>query len=885
MAYIQALRHKRRAQEYALSALPPARVVRESGGFEGSGLRRRAAALLRRAATSLLNSTAQLTVPSPLHLPPARFQVDLVFTLQQFACLGCIYLFERIEHWESEGVAAVGGLTLNFLWLFFCYRAIERQSKTFFCRYALFGLIQPGFLIFFCFYLLSHEQCRRFNLCRYVPEATDGAPEGEQVCTEARWFCPEVQNLNRYVDVWELPVVVYAVLSASVRLYFVLFPLRVSTTTVFGMGAKCARPLSSPPRPRPRSRPRAHARSRPRAHARRHPAPRGRLHTRNEPWRVPTDLQNLIADHGGSKQALALMVEGANVHIEVSLIAESAMAKHAHERQHTERRVKEAAKAGEAGGQGGQRAFWANLCHELVVCFQSFLVISKLLFLEILPAHLPCFASTKRKKLRKQRSFSGVRHCVMSQDLSTLRWSWFDYILIHEIKRKPEEFVVKDTTHRPDDAASAGSKAGRMGTRRRRPQRHGIELEYISPEGSRMQLCMTFDSIEVFRVWLLGLQVLYAVNLVEEPAKVHYLQSVFRMAHSANPGLAEAEQLPQLAAYLNYYLSAPRLDAEMRHAAVRERAGGTKKGFGAGRGQRTLIKRHLHFREFLHLVQRLSLVPAVEALMAIAIEAQQQRGGSAYRSSVPVRMLPGAQGGLLNRIASSPGPGMNVFKSFFAGRHTLGGDGAEGRGVQQCAGGVGGALTEEAEAEMAEWSADASHRLTSRRTGASGRSVDSHYCACRVDPSGHHAPPPRNSSSGGSSSGGGSVHRGYLSAVESLSECSTVFPGGGFGATSVVIQHLEQACAAHQPSLPGAQLTPGTQRHAHFSEEPAATEGAAASGGSGEGRVLELEHKQRMLSTSTVRQEASVPAAAGGGEVKSPAATPAVAPAAEAPAA
>lgn len=43
----------------------------------------------------------------------------------------------------------------------------------------------------------------------------------------------------------------------------------------------------------------------------------------------------------------------------------------------------------------------------------------------------------QRRKLRKQRAVSGDRFVQMCVDLSTLRWSWNDYILIHEIISEP----------------------------------------------------------------------------------------------------------------------------------------------------------------------------------------------------------------------------------------------------------------------------------------------------------------------------------------------------------------------------------------------------------------------------------------------------------------
>ena len=51
---------------------------------------------------------------------------------------------------------------------------------------------------------------------------------------------------------------------------------------------------------------------------------------------------------------------------------------------------------------------------------------------------------------------------------------------------------------------------------------------------------MTFNTDEAYDTWLAGLRVLHKATLDEDPDKVAWLQSVFRLAHTDNPGLAEA---------------------------------------------------------------------------------------------------------------------------------------------------------------------------------------------------------------------------------------------------------------------------------------------------------------------------------------------------------
>lgn len=88
------------------------------------------------------------------------------------------------------------------------------------------------------------------------------------------------------------------------------------------------------------------------------------------------------------------------------------------------------------------------------------------------------------------------------------------------------------------------------------------------------------------------------------------------MAHTDNPGLAEAAKLPDLTRYLNLAVSKETVDAEMKHAAKRARGDAASRLLVG----RQVMKKHIHFREFLHLVQRLSIVPHVHELVHLASE-------------------------------------------------------------------------------------------------------------------------------------------------------------------------------------------------------------------------------------------------------------------------
>ena len=74
-----------------------------------------------------------------------------------------------------------------------------------------------------------------------------------------------------------------------------------------------------------------------------------------------------------------------------------------------------------------------------------------------------------------------------------------------------------------------------------------------------MRLQMKFESEATRKIWLKGLQDVYDVHAVGEPEKVAYLKSVFRLAHTDNPGLAEASSLPALEKYLNLHLPVVRV--------------------------------------------------------------------------------------------------------------------------------------------------------------------------------------------------------------------------------------------------------------------------------------------------------------------------------------
>ena len=62
------------------------------------------------------------------------------------------------------------------------------------------------------------------------------------------------------------------------------------------------------------------------------------------------------------------------------------------------------------------------------------------------------------RTIKSQRRV-GFRFVMMSEDLTALRWSWEDYILIHEIRKRPTAFV---------DPRSPDKRGSRSSTRTRR---------------------------------------------------------------------------------------------------------------------------------------------------------------------------------------------------------------------------------------------------------------------------------------------------------------------------------------------------------------------------------------------------------------------------------
>ena len=505
-----------------------------------------------------------------------------MLSLQQFyfACLALIP--ERIEH-VHEGVLTALGLMMNFGWIFGVWLAVHygtgfpcrKRWRTFWYRYMPFGLLQAGYLAFFIVYLLTYEQCHRMRYCddfpcpRNVSETDPDMCEiwedlnytaHHRACVANAWFCPHERDWERYSHVWELPVVMYAMITIVVRIVLIL-SLRSASKNVFGQleYESSAKKL----------------------------------------WHMPHDLKPQIVAHDGAKAALESMVRGSNINVEVCEIAE--------------------VEAGEgAPGQtvdislnapkGGGRQGFIHVVHKTISILRIAWKVLKVIG-SFFRDQMPC--KKKERKLKKQASVSGERHLQMCTDLSTLRWSWDDYILIHEILSKPAA----------TDVALRHSHRERYSSRDMEDEHNVhrvIDLEYLSPEGlsgGHMRLRMSFSDEVMFRTWLLGLQVLYDMHDVDDQFKVRWLQSVFRAAHTDNPGLAEADKLPELLRFLNFALSDEQVETELRHAAKRERG----KGFRVGANQQQ-IKRQMHFREFLHMIQRLSLVPQVEELFAVGIK-------------------------------------------------------------------------------------------------------------------------------------------------------------------------------------------------------------------------------------------------------------------------
>ena len=214
---------------------------------------------------------------SPTSTSSAWYQVDVVFTLQQFLCLGCVYLFGRPEL-TFQYAAVVGGLILSYAWNAFAVGVIK-QVRRFWLVGLPFSLIQP---IFYLLPLYPTTRRAAATLLLVGPRRARRHPSGGGAfCRERVPFCPDVPNLFRYIDVWELPITIFAGSSVLVRLWFLFLLRRVEDGLGFGDGSRRA---AAEPRVK---------------------------------CTLPSDLEPMIRQKEGAWAAITKLVNGGNVHLQV----------------------------------------------------------------------------------------------------------------------------------------------------------------------------------------------------------------------------------------------------------------------------------------------------------------------------------------------------------------------------------------------------------------------------------------------------------------------------------------------------------------------------------------------------------------------------------------
>ena len=200
---------------------------------------------------------------------------------------------------------------------------------------------------------------------------------------------------------------------------------------------------------------------------------------------------------------------------------------------------------------------------------------------------------------------SQQRFVQMSTDLSTLRWSWSDYILLHEIDRvegNPQLLTLR--VH------------------------HGPVVN-----NSRKQLELGFDDEPSYSSWYTGLRALKAAlsdggDGVSDEKKLEWLLQIFRLADTANLG---SVTLPQLRDVMNYLHC--ELPDRFNHGSGGGRGSVALEDGGPGGKPRLSLSARLnlilapppkltlektfHFREFQRIIQKRALIPAVPGLLKL----------------------------------------------------------------------------------------------------------------------------------------------------------------------------------------------------------------------------------------------------------------------------
>ena len=203
-------------------------------------------------------------------------------------------------------------------------------------------------------------------------------------------LCPDDKR-EHYAHVWEAPVYSFAVCSAFVRIFGSIRYLRKVSRRVFGNGL--------------------------------------RLLAADTVWQVPADVQPCIRPD--AKIALSLMVRGAAMHVSHEAEGAAGGPDTAVDSDGVAQLVRISAR--EAGGARQRR-------HPVVSLLQSFLARVQLLCSKSSCSRATLWARTlwaQRRPLKRQGVVTGDRFMQHSNDLTTLRYSWNDYVLTHEIADRP----------------------------------------------------------------------------------------------------------------------------------------------------------------------------------------------------------------------------------------------------------------------------------------------------------------------------------------------------------------------------------------------------------------------------------------------------------------
>ncbi len=275
------------------------------------------------------------------------------------------------------------------------------------------------------------------------------------------------------------------------------------------------------------------------------------LEKTNAPWRVPRDLVAYIT--GETRAQVGRMVGGASLRVQARRL-DAPVAASASVEVVAEADAPSSSLSSSTAGRGGWRGW----------------LVSR--------TSLPSGSTSKMNQ----------RFVQMSTDLTTLRWSWSDYILLHEIERIEHERadLSMRVLHGPRDALKV------------------LELH--------------FDDEPTWQTWHEGLKALHAVLADSgEPRKLEWLLQIFRLADTANLGSVTTTQLRELMNYLNYELP-ERFHHLGDDGRVKQRRSlSSQLGALLAPAPKTAVKTY-NFREFQRLVQQQALMPAAEALLRLA---------------------------------------------------------------------------------------------------------------------------------------------------------------------------------------------------------------------------------------------------------------------------